>query len=412
MMSTSQTSGEKMVSGSSTAPVRYKPTVVVVDFETALLDGTASVEAYRDDFRVTACAFAWRGADGELKQKCTWGEQETEDMLNALARDKIPLVAHNLPFERMVTQCRFPGKESLFKIDTMRLAQMRDNGGKDELEHEVSFEDELLEAEGKKPIDGYSLEACTSRFLKGQDYRHKQPFIDLMVERGGKKGDFHLLTKEELTAYNLKDAEVTLKLYEVLTESFTEDGIDWAMDHRLYLARCRFVVDAKILGVRVDCDQCRRHIDLEASNIAAIERSFRETYRPQLEAIEARKAQAYVDSYKSESGRAKARAAIEAGEVPGVRFSLASNKDKAAFFVGELGLKPTFFTPTGAPSFSAKLLWQYGEAGKMIAKLGTHRIAMAQTESLMELASYDGRWHIDHKVVGARSGRLAGGSYG
>jgi hypothetical protein len=38
----------------------YVPPVVVLDYETALLDGTPSVDYFREDFRVISAAAAWR----------------------------------------------------------------------------------------------------------------------------------------------------------------------------------------------------------------------------------------------------------------------------------------------------------------------------------------------------------------
>jgi hypothetical protein len=292
----------------------------------------------------------------------------------------------------------------------MRLAQMTDNGGLDKLSHEKTFEDELLELDGKEPIDGLSLEACVSRFLKGRNYKHKQPYIDLMIERGGKKGDFHLLTREELCEYNLKDAEVTLYLYEELIKILAERGIDWSKDHFLYReSRCHLVTDAEINGVRVDFDRIDRHIDLEGLNINAIELKFRELYGHIIKEIEQEKAQRYIDSYKSEKYKELARKAIERGEVPDVKFKMRSSVDKARFFIDKLGLKPKFFTKTGAPTFGAKLLWQFGEVGEVLMGLGRATISKKQAENLKILAELDGRWHLRLSCASTRNGRLSGG---
>lgn len=385
---------------------------IIADFETALLDGSPSVEAYRHDFRVTSCAFAWRSFDGSIKTKITWGEDETRESLERIKSQKIPIVCHNLQFEWMVTKCRFPGLEDIFQFDTMRLAQMTDNGGAEHSEEEKTWESELLGLEGKAPFNGLSLEACVSRFCDSRYYKHKQPYIDLMIERGGKKGDFHLLTPEELIEYNLKDAEVTLVLYENLVNRFAQNRIDWSKDHYLYRSRCQLSALSKIRGVKVDFDQINRHIELEASNIDEVQRKFSEVYRPYLDRVEARKAQSYIESYKSEAYKIKAREAIAKGAVPEVKMNFNSCNDKEALFVEEMGLKPKFFTPSERPSFSSKLLWQYGEAGMMLASLGTHRISKAQIENLKELAEYDGRWHIDINTTGAKTGRLSGGGSG
>ena len=384
------------------------PKYVVLDFETALTDGSPSVEMYRPDFRVTSCAFMWRGKNGAIESKHTWGEGETLDFLTELDNHQVKLIVHNFSFEWGVLKCRFNGFEDMAHIDTMRLAQMTDNGSTG-LKHEMSFEDELDGLEGFATMDGLSLEACASRFLERDYYKHKKPYVDLMIERGGKKGDFHLLTKEELTTYNLMDVEVTLKLYEELNAILKDRKIDWERDHYLYRSTCRLITQSKIRGVKVDFQQIDRHIDFETSNINEVERKFREAVSPQIERIEARKAQAWIEAVKSPNGRAKREEQVRTDPPEGIKFKLSSNKDKEALFIDELGLTAKFFTKGGSPSFSAKLLWQYGEIGRMLEKLGTHRISLSQAESLKELAEYDGRWHIDMRTTGTKTGRLSGG---
>ena len=388
----------------------YKPSVIIADFETALTDGSPSVEYYRHDFRAVSCAFAWRGKEGELKTHCTWGEEDTRAYLEKIQRSEIPVVCHNLPFDYGVAKCRFPGLESIFQICTMRLTQMTDNGGPEHLDHEETWEDALLDLEGKKPFNGLSLQAAVSRFCGTEYFKHKQPYLDLMIQRGGGKADFHLLTQEELTEYNVKDAEVTLVLYENLTKILKDRSIDWTRDHVLYRSRSELTVAAKIRGVKVDSAQVNDHIELKKSNLDTIVCNFREALKPHIERIEQRKLDAYIGEYKSKAGRDRAQARIDAGSEPLVKFNLSSNKDKTALFVEELGLTPKFFTPTGEPSFGAKLLWQWGASGLLLKDLGKERISLNQVETLKELSSYDGRWHLDMKVVGARSGRLAGGS--
>ncbi len=387
----------------------FTPSYIALDFETALLDGSPSVEFYRHDFRATSCAFAWRREDGSIKAKVTWGEDETREMIRKIISSNMTAVVFNYQFEYGVLKCRFPEFSELTCIDVMRLAQCTDNGGAEHSEEEKTWESELLGLEGKAPFNGLSLEACVSRFCDSKYYKHKQPYIDLMIERGGKKGDFHLLTPEELIEYNLKDAEVTLVLYENLVNRFAQNRIDWSKDHYLYRSRCQLSALSKIRGVKVDFDQINRHIELEASNIDEVQRKFSEVYRPYLDRVEARKAQSYIESYKSEAYKIKAREAIAKGEVPEVKMNFNSCNDKEALFVEEMGLKPKFFTPSERPSFSSKLLWQYGEAGLMLASLGTHRISKTQAESLKILAEYDGRWHISMRAASTRNNRMSGG---
>jgi DNA polymerase I-like protein with 3'-5' exonuclease and polymerase domains len=387
----------------------YKPTFVVADFETALLDGSPSVKFYRPDFRVTTCGFGWYDKDGNVKTVCKEGEDEVKAFLVKCQSQNIPLVCHHLGFERGVTQCRFPGLEDLFQIDTMRLAQQADNGGPDG--YESTYEEEMAELDGRKHSNGLGLEACASRFLTAEFFKHKQPYLDLITARGGKKGDFHLLTKEELVAYNLKDVETTLALYTTLIEKLRAANIDWHKDHMLYRSRVKQVVNARIEGVKVDLEQAAFHIELEEQNILKINTEFREKYKEHIDAIEQSKIDSWVLSSKSPNTQAKRRQSVEESGIPeDCRFNLGSGKDKANLFVGRLGLEPKFKSPTGAPSFNAKLLWQYGEPGLLLTKLGTHKIAKIQTETLRDMAAeYDGRWHIDMKCASTRNGRMSGG---
>jgi hypothetical protein len=388
----------------------YTPDFMILDYESALLDGSPSVEFYKDDFRSTMAGWAWRGENGDIRTKCTVGEDDTLNFFKRVLKSKIQLVVHNFAFEWAVTKWRFPGMESLVQIDTMRLAQLTDNGGPEH--YEETFEDALADLEGRKPFNGLSLEACASRFCGPEFYKHKQPYLDLILERGGKKGDFHLLTQDELIAYNLKDVETTLNLYEVLIDTLGKRGIDWQKDHYLYRSRCRLTATAKARGVLVDKEQVKRHIELETENINATTLKFYEAYRPQIAAVEARKALAWVAGCKSPKGQEGRRKQLLENPPEEIKFNLGSTKDKAALFMDELGLTPRFTTEKGAPTFGAKLLWQYGDVGNMLIKMGTYKISRAQPVSLDELSERDGRWHLDLKCTGARTGRLSGGSNG
>lgn len=403
----------------------FTPEFVICDFETALLDGSPSVEYYRNDFRVTSCAFAWRGEDGSLKTKVTWGEADTRKFIERCAKEQIPLIAHNLAFEMGVTKCRFPGLEDVWYADTMRLVQMGDNGGSSLSDDTPDLYRDLAALEGHKPFDGFSLEACASRFLEGKYYKHKKPFIDLMIERGGKKGDFHLLSAEELITYNALDAEVTLVLYEELTRILAERRIDWTRDHYLFRSRCRLTVGAKIRGVKVDLAQVDRHIALKRSELAEIERKFFDRFASEIAEIEAEMVLKYVEGATTEKGKEKRRMEMELSPI---KFNLASTDQKRRLFIDKLGLEPKFFTDTKKrkkkfdadgneivkpkkATLGKKLLWQFGEAGEYLVKLGGTRIALQQSENLKMLAEYDERYHVDIKVVSTRSGRLGGGSH-
>jgi hypothetical protein len=387
--------------------MRFIPSIIALDFETALWDGSPSIDFFRHDFEITSCAIAYRDANGDKKSKDMTDTVEIRHFLTQVRKEKIPLVVFNYHFEYGCLKCQLPEFADLHVIDAMRLAQLTDNGGKDfVLEMEKTFEDIYDELEGNKPIAGMSLEACVSRLGDKQFYRHKRPYQTLLVERGGDKASFELLTKDELATYNKLDAIVTLDLYERVTATLKERGIDWGMDHDLYLTMCRLTADAKIRGVIVDRERAAEHIALKASELASIERRFRERFSTEIEEIEAEMAKTALGMYKSEKGREAAAKRIEA-DPP--RFNVNSTKQLKCLFCGKLGLKPKFLTKTGEPSFASKLMFQWGDGGEILSKRGRAMIEKAQGEALVALSEYDGSWHVSIKVTGARSGRMSGG---
>jgi hypothetical protein len=375
---------------------------VVLDFETALLDGSPSLDYYRKDFRAISCAFAWRDENGEIISRCIKGEEDINHFLGTFKNTVF--IVHNYAFDEAVMICRFPEHVGRIKIDTMRLSQMADNGGKEYvLESEKTFDAILDELEGMRNISGLSLEACNSRLGDKKYYKHKEPYKKLMLDRGGSKRSFELLTEEELYEYNTLDAIVTLDLYEKVTELLTSRGIDWKMDHKLYRSVCKQTILSKCRGVCVDKVALDQHINLMASNLDACERDFKERFSKEIAEIEAEMLVLALSLKSTEAGKNKVR------ENP-PKFNMGSKTQLERLYVGKLGIKPMFFTPTGRPSFSVKLLSQWGEAGKYLDNKGKYMIEKAQGEALKKLSEYDGKWHIDIKVAAARSGRLAGGN--
>lgn len=384
----------------------FTPSYMSLDYETALLSGEPSVEAYRDDFRVVSCAFAWRQEDGSIKKVVTWGETDTEKMLEKIQRTQVPVVIHNLAFEMLVTKCRFPSIDPMGWTCTMRLTQMKDNGGSSAWIQKQDVTTRLTQLEGYAPQNGFSLEAAASRFLGRQYYKHKHPYYEKIIARGGKKKDLNLLTPEELVEYNALDAEVTLVLYETLTKQLAELGVDWTKDHKLFRYRCHLTTGSRIRGVRVDLSQVDRCIETKTKELAEIEEKFLLAFKSQIAEIEAEMAETYINVPKTEKGRQNRREELERAPI---KFNINSSDQKRRLFVDKLGLEPRFFTDKGAATLGAKLLWQFGESGKFLEKLGTVRISLQQTETLKKLAEYDGRYHVDVKVVGTRSSRMSGG---
>ncbi len=405
--------------------MRYIPKVVFFDYETALLDGTPSTEAYRDDFRVVSTAFAWRNEQNEITTKYCVGEAETLGMLKRCKRDNIPLVAHCLQFEWTVTKCRFPGYEDLVQFCTMRLIQMFDNGGKFQEEYtpeSMSLEDHLEYLEGNyNPRSGLGLESAASRVLPKELTNHKEPFKKCILERGGKGfKDMHLLTPKESREYNTLDTIVTLHLYEELCKRFKEMGICWLQDHSLYRSTCVQVSLAKIRGVRVDKKQLSIHIEEKCRYLADVKASFREYFKKELAILELQYTEKSINSLKRPKNQELRREELKQNPI---RFNTNSPKQLSDLFIGLLGMTPKHRTkPTklmlekdpkaiGNPTFAAKFLAQWGKGGLILKGQKRALVEYKQGESLDKISEYDGKWHVDIKAAGAATNRLAGGSH-
>lgn len=380
---------------------------MIADFETSLLTGQPSLDFYRDDFRVDSCAFVWRGEDGAIKHIIRNNETAIRQFLLKCQQDGVTLGCHNYQFEWAVAKYRFPGLEDLFQIDTMRLAQMTDGGGQYEDEEEKTFEKRLQEIEFGKSKHGLSLEACCSRLLPPEYHNHKKPWTDLMEQRGGKKNSFNLLTAEELEAYNFRDSEVTLILCETLLKHFEDKGLDWKQDHELYKSTARLCALAKARGVNVDRRGLAAHLTSKRDEVIGKDAAFKERFSVEIRAIECEAQEALLATYKSARGRQVAETRLE--QEP-IEFNIKSTKQLQKLFCEKLGLKPTFTTKKDAPSFDAKFLFQWGEGGEMLEGRGKALFSIAQAEALLEMSEYDGKWHLDVRAAGARTGRLAGGS--
>lgn len=410
----------------------FKPSIIALDYETALLDGTPSVEYYRPDFRVTSAAAVWRSEDGTTKSVYFEGEEAVSEFLAKVSRVNIPCVVHNFQFEYGVTKFRFPGCERVIQVDTMRLAQVADNGGK-EAQRDFkprTYLEELDEAEGSYTT-GLGLQAVASRWLGSELQNHKEPAYRWLRETAGVKAGqegkhLHLLPADLMRAYNVADAIVTLHLYDRLTSEFQRVGYDWTLDHSLYTASAKRIAEAKGRGVRVDRDALCKYRDDVLAEIAAIEDAFKSEYAGPIAEIESEYAEAYIYALKTERGQAQRRAHVAAGTAD-IRFNVGSNKQLARLLVDKLGIQPKFYTEESkqskarrkdspnlppfqpSPSLKAAHLGTYGKPGEMLIQRRKRLLVLKQVENLLELSALDGRWHADLRACGTATGRFAGG---
>jgi hypothetical protein len=405
----------------------FVPSVIAVDYETALTSGAPSTEYYRGDFRAISCAFAWRGQNGELRSLYLEGEEEIGAFLERIRGIGSRVAVHNFQFEYGVSLYRFPGFEECITHDTMRLAQVADNGGKlAAYQPQVLTYDDMLDAlEGNAPkpqTTGLSLVSAASRWLPEEWRDHKAPYHAWLRENAGvKKGhEGQHLTKlpaEMLEAYNVADAKVTLLLYETFTKEFERIGYDYRLDHDLYKSTARMVAKAKGTGAAVDTAVLEAYVAQVETEIAAIEQRFRGRFSAEITKIEASAHRTYVDGVKTEKAKARRQA-----EEP-ARFNVGSNKQLKLLFVDTLGIEPKFWTKepkakpgkprknpfVPSPSFKSAHLSTYGEGGELLRTRRKRMLVLQQARALLKLASYDGRWHFDLRACGTATGRMAGG---
>jgi len=260
---------------------------LTIDFETVEItpDGKrASTEAYRNNFRVDSLAATWRHPEAGLQSVFIEGEEACRTWLKNNALDR-PLIAHNLQFELLVSRCRFPELPLNWAVDTMRLAQVYDNGGDEMYDIEYVFEEMAADPEAapeteppkvkRKPTTGLGLVPCSKRIL-GVGKSHKEEAYAWLRANGVRKGKegahLHMLPKDILARYNIGDTEITHRLYEHCVQSFAVDNYDWTLDHELFLSTVSHLVNAKIRGVDVAREELAANLKIVEAEVSAIER--------------------------------------------------------------------------------------------------------------------------------------------
>lgn len=401
------------------------PKVVAFDFE------STGLNYWEPDFRVLSCAFAWQGDDGRIKTRYLTDEDEVRAQIVFAQEAGAKLVAHNGAFELGVCLFRL-GFGSIEILDTMRLVQVYDNGGKDvKSAGPMSLEDELAMLEGRNPTtkSGLGLESAVTRLLPSDFHNHKQPYYQWLRDNAGvKKGqegaNLGKLPEDMLEAYNTMDAVLTLMLYNATTEKFAAEGYDWTYDHRLHMAACRRIVEAKARGLLVDRETLKVNRDVVDEECGLIDMKFMEAHLPHIEEIEKSRHEAWLNAPKTERGKAQ-RAAKPFPE--DLRFNPRSTNQLAELFIDQLKFEPKFYTkeskaskksreanPDRAPfqpkpSMRAAHLPSYGEGGEMLSTYKKRLLVLKQQEKLLELSAKDGRWHLDLRPCGTKTGRYAGG---
>jgi len=362
----------------------FKPSIIAMDFE------TTGLNYWSPDFKILSCALAWRAEDKSLRTRYLEGE-DVLPALDKIASDGIPVVVHNIGFEYGVTAFHAPSIKDLITVDTMRLAQVFDNGGNE-------FD----------PDRGYGLAKCVKRILRRDN--HKTKFYDWLRENAGiKKGqegaNLDALPKSLFIEYNLADAELTLYLFEYITKHFDSIGYSWTLDHSLYQNVSRRISAACAAGVKVNRVKLTENLKTITDEIRDIDLNFRTQFKAEVEAVESLFKDTFVNALKTEVGRNR-----RLNQPEKWAFNFKSIKHLQALFIAHMNCKPKFFTPKGKPSFTSKHLPSYGTAGKMLATRNSRLLVKQQIESLLELSELDGRWHLSLKTTGTATGRFSGGN--
>lgn len=406
-----------------TSLTSFKPSLVAVDFE------TTGLEYWKPDFRVLSSAFSWRNSQGHLAHVYCEGERETAEYLREVQKRGLKMAAHNLQFEAGVLRCRFPAFDrKLLEVDTQRLAQNYDSGGKRyKTEKPTTLEDELKYLNSKvEEQTGLGLEACASRVLPKDWHNHKEPYYRWLREHGVKRGqegrNLHMLPPEMLEAYNTADTDVTLMLAEFYMDAFQQMKFNWKFDHYLHVCAIDRLVEGKVRGIRVDQPKLQHFIDGVKNERAKIKDSFFTYHEHEIELIETARRQAWVNAPKTEKGRFKREAQVwEKREE--WEFNPRSTKQLQELFVDKLGVTPKFWTKPAkdrdkeleyipSPSFRAAHLATYGDGGAILANYKKRELVQRQAENLLALSAIDGRWHYDLRACGTKTGRYTGGSNG
>jgi uncharacterized protein (DUF952 family) len=409
---------------------------IVIDFETSLHmdDGTrvASTEAYRHDFRVDSMATTIK-VDEIFSSKFFQGEDAIRIELERIAAEGLPVIAHNLQYEMLVTLCRFPHlyEKLQWYADTMRLAQNYDNGGDENSYETIILDDNLLDMEDvaemlaavengveRELVSGLGLVKCLKRIFKADYQDHKNEAYSWLRDNGIKKGEeganLHLLPEDILERYNVGDTEWTYQLYQICIDTFRRVNYDWTLDHMLFLSSVRLLVRAKTEGIDVQREALTAYIADTTKEIADIGQAFLEKYKDAIVQVEADRLYKWIygpKSPKTERGKKKREETCVPGSKSwnkNVKFNPGSNHQLVVMFRDKLGIVPKFFSEKGSPSFKASVLDQWGEGGTMLEKRRKRLLVLKQSEALLELSSYDGKFRPEIRAAGTSTGRYVG----
>lgn len=354
--------------------------IISVDFETGSENGHGGLEWWKPDFQVKSAAFAWRDDQGKLKSLFVDDQEEMRERIADLKNHEV--LVYNASFDVSIVRKWFPEAWPLTYVDVMRLRQQR----------------ELVD----KSV-GYGLKNAVKshiRHLAGYEEPIKAWIRENVPEaRKGKEGQHYCKApREMLASYNVKDAEAALILFEMFCRYFERIEFDWTPDHEIYCEQVNQLYGATVHGIQIDKDRLRKFIEDSTEEVAKIDERFNTELAPYI-------AEAREILRQKEQSKFKKKVVTELPP-----FNITSKPQLKLLFVDIMGIEPLMTTAKGAPSFRSEHIAQFGEGGKILARRGKRLLLRAQAKGLLKKAEEesDGRYHPILKIVGTKSGRLAG----
>ena len=373
-------------------------TPISLDIETLNGEGKSDYRWWKPGFHIQSMALSWR--DGEIRSWFSADPSQIKRAIYQLAGTSRPLIVHNLAFEKGVFETLYPDLEFNWFCDTMRLAQLNDNGGdwRDQIFSDIG---ELDDEES--PDLGLSLEAVASRVLQRDHHHHKQERDDALRAMGVRSrfgGHIHLLSGDVLERYNIADTTITLEVFEALAPLL--EGV-WQRDWIFYHNRTKLMNNAYRRGISINIDaleQYIREIDADVDRVESVFKKFHENT---------------LTLWQSWSN------------IPPEMFNVGSNKQLKELFCTIMGMTAKHMTKKGEervkkkeitreealkeyPSFQSKHLSDWGESGLILIQRRKRLLVLSQALCTLEMAKQGGgRAHPEQRVAGTRTNRVSGG---
>ncbi|RZZ84205.1 DNA polymerase I [Pseudoxanthomonas winnipegensis] len=215
----------------------------------------------------------------------------------------------------------------------------------------------------------HDMDSLAKRYLGYDTVKYED-----VCGKGAKQIPFSQVSLEDATRYAAEDADITLRLHQVLSPKLAaEPALDSVYRH-IEIPLVPVLARIEANGVRVDADELRRQsADLSKRMLAAQQK---------------------------------------ATELAGRSFNLDSPKQLQALLFDELGLPAVVKTPKGQPSTNEEALEAIAEAHELprviLEYRGLAKLRSTYTDKLPEMIHpQTGRVHTSYHQAGAATGRLS-----